>query len=301
LRTILADLQPVGVWAFPIHFRIKPDGRVDKNPLAKWKELQVRPPTPEELHAWYKEFADASVGIPTGPNPGTGLLVVDPDSIDAIEYCEKRGMPETWLVRTPFKLGLHYYFRYPDFMVRNSASQLLPGLDIRGLGGFVAAPGSQYRLATGELLTYRWEKGHNPHDLPLAEAPRWLLNELRARLEAEQRATAPIAPSDYRGRMGAWARRAFEQNLQKLTATPPGQRNQALFDVARRFGQLAAGGEVDADTVLEPLYVIAEAWSNTGHSKSTISRAFAMGKANLDRHLARNSRGHRRVAQRFPV
>jgi len=52
-----------------------------------------------------------------------------------------------------------------------------------------------------------------------------------------------------------------------------------LFDVARRFGQLSAGGELNGDAALEPVKVIAEAWGNVKHSKSTIARAFTMGQA----------------------
>jgi hypothetical protein len=79
--------------------------------------------------------------------------------------------------------------------------------------------------------------------------------------------------------MSSWAQRAFEENLHKLIATPPDERNRALFDVSRRLGQLSAGGEIDPDTALEPVYAVAEAWGNVKHSRSTIDRAFAMGQA----------------------
>jgi hypothetical protein len=38
--------------------------------------------------------------------------------------------------------GRHIYFRYPPASVRNSASKLADGIDIRGEGGFVIAPPS---------------------------------------------------------------------------------------------------------------------------------------------------------------
>jgi hypothetical protein len=275
LRSILADLESYRLWGFPIALKPKPDGHCDKLPIVKWQHLQLVPPTDKEKACWYAQIPNANAGIPSGPGPGT--FVLDTDSVEGAEHIEKRGMPPTWRVRTP--RGWHDFFKWPGFIVRNSVKQLGP-FDIRGLGGYTAAPGSRCWFPSGELITYRWERGYSPCDLPLAEAPAWLLNELYQRFQTEQcRAAAPAKPADYSGRMSKWARRAFEENLRKLIATPSGERNKALFDVSRRFGQLAAGGELDGSAALEPVYVVAEAWSNVKHSKSTIQRAFAMGQA----------------------
>ena len=53
---------------------------------------------------------------------------------------------------------------------------LAPGIDLRGDGGFVVAPPSLH--ASGRR--YEWEIGASPDDLPLAPAPRGLLEWLRA-------------------------------------------------------------------------------------------------------------------------
>jgi len=277
LQRILGELESAHLWGFPVAFRPKPDGHCDKLPIVKWKHLQLIPPTAAEIAHWYAQFPNYSVGIPSGPGPGT--FVVDTDSPEGAEYLEKRGVPPTWRVRTA--RGWHDYFKWPDFLVRNSVKQVGP-FDIRGLGGYSAAPGSRYRLASGEVIAYRWVPGYSPRDLSLAEAPAWLLDELYQRFQQEQRWTAAAtatAPRNYPGRMSNWTRRAFEENLRKLIATPSGERNKALFDVARRFGQLSAGGELNGDAALEPVKVIAEAWGNVKHSKSTIARAFTMGQA----------------------
>jgi hypothetical protein len=277
LRNILTEHEAVHLWGFPIIFRLKSDGNCDKLPIVAWKHLQAGPPMDEEIADWCSRFPYASAGIPSGPGPGT--FIVDTDSVEGAEYVEKRGLPRSWRVRTP--RGWHDFFQWPNFIVRNSVKQLGP-FDIRGLGGYSAAPGSRYQPGSGRLIEYHWERGYSPRDLPLAKAPDWLLGELYQRFQMEQQRIASavaVEPRNYPGRMSSWGRRAFEENLRKLAAAPSGERNKALFDVSRRFGQLSAGGEIDGDSALEPVYVIAEAWGNVKHSKSTIDRAFAMGQA----------------------
>jgi hypothetical protein len=134
-ESIAEPLRAVGLWCFPISIECNADEHYDKTPLVKWKALQERPPTPDELETWRERFGVANAGIPTGP--GTGVFVVDTDSPNAVEYLETRsdGMPETWLVRT--RRGLHYYFCHPDFEVHNSAGAIATGVDIRGHGGYV--------------------------------------------------------------------------------------------------------------------------------------------------------------------
>jgi Bifunctional DNA primase/polymerase, N-terminal len=220
-----------------------------------------------------QRFPYAGAAIPTGP--AAGILVVDADDAGAVERLEVRGMPETWLVRTA--RGLHYYFRWPttEHAIHNSESTVAPGVDIRAYGGLVVAPGT--RRSDG--FTYGWEAGHSPEDLPLADLPQWLLTILIAH-EKQKHATAPCQPRPYVGRTSAWGRKALDANLRTLTAAPDGTKNRMLWDVSRRFGQLCAGGELDAGEVLPALNTIVEFWPNLAHSRDTIRRAFEAGAAN---------------------
>src|SRR4029077_8704429 len=120
-QSITEALQAFGLYGFPLD----PDNKL---PLVPWKHLQEMPPTDAEVLDWCERFPDAGIGIPTGA--ATGLLVVDADSADAIEWLEIRGMPDTWLVRT--RRGLHYYFAWPVSVIRNSAGVIASGIDIRG-------------------------------------------------------------------------------------------------------------------------------------------------------------------------
>jgi hypothetical protein len=276
-------LREVGLWCFPIAFK-RNGNHYDKKPIVRWKPFQERPPTEAELITWNTRFRNAGGGIPTGP--GTAVIVIDGDTPQAIEYLEIRGMPETWLVRT--HRGLHYYFQYPsDFEVHNSASEIAPNVDVRAIGGFVVAAGSHYAVAeyiqgsvAVSTFTYEYEPRHSPQDLPLADLPKWLSDELRKRL----RRTAPIDPPaltrPYSGKIRAWSRRAFDGNLSLLSDAVFGTRNTTLFSVARRLGQLAAGGELKESEILDAMVAIWSRWTNEDptHSRDTMERAFAFGK-----------------------
>ncbi len=120
---------------------------------------------------WWARWPRANIGVPTGER--SGLLVLDVDPRDggpgSLEELEEAfdPLPPTTRARTGGG-GEHVFFRYPGGGVRNSASWVGPGLDVRGEGGYVVVPPSR----TGE--TYRWTERS-----PLAEAPAWLLARMR--------------------------------------------------------------------------------------------------------------------------
>ena len=71
--------------------------------------------------------------------------------------------------------GVHLYFDYPsDKTIRNSASKIAQGLDIRGEGGYVIVPPSTHPNGT---LYSRGELGEHA---PTISAPDWLLQMLSA-------------------------------------------------------------------------------------------------------------------------
>ncbi len=122
------------------------------------------------------------------------VLDVDPghggnESLQAFE--EKNGpLPLTWRVFTGGG-GEHIYFRAPTTEIRNSASKIAPGLDIRGSGGYVVAPPSVH--ISGR--TYEWSVDHHPDEVPLAEFPDSLRNHLAISSEGK---IAAAMPSEWR-------------------------------------------------------------------------------------------------------
>src|ERR1700733_10687265 len=176
LNSILHYLEANGLWGFPVG--------ADKLPLVPWKQFQTKPPTESETQEWSRRFPNAGAAIPTGKV--TGVLVVDADSPDAIEWLEVRGVPETPIVRSP--RGLHYYLKYPQgLQVGNSAGQLAQGVDVRGTGGMIIAAGSRRH----DGFTYHYEPGHALGAVPIAAPPEWLMHWFMQRQPTSAPTCAP--------------------------------------------------------------------------------------------------------------
>ncbi|OYU73025.1 MAG: hypothetical protein CFE32_22070, partial [Alphaproteobacteria bacterium PA3] len=90
---------------------------------------------------------------------------------DAIAEAERLGLPDTIMVRTG--KGRHIYFRHPGGKIANRAG-FLPGMDIRGDGGYIVGPGSIHPSGA----SYTWETP--PGQITLAEMPDWLVKALGA-------------------------------------------------------------------------------------------------------------------------
>ena len=173
---------------FPLHPIINEEGgakcacgnedcdRVGKHPAVRWAQLKLGDAVPLPVPG-------AGAGIKTGAAPlGSGVIVVDLDGPEAAEWFAAKGpWPYTFTVRTP--RGWHLYFQHPGFPVRNSAGDLAKGVDVRGDGGFVAAPGSPHR--SGATYTVA-------ADVAPVAAPGWLLEWLSTR-------PAPTPPQAYAG------------------------------------------------------------------------------------------------------
>jgi hypothetical protein len=155
-----------------------------KHPTMTWSQFQKRRPPREEVADWWSgDRARYGVGILTGSASGN-IFVLDvdvgpgkdgDDSLRALQLAHD-DLPETAEVKTGGG-GLHLYFRAPPgvAVVRNSASKLGPGLDIRGEGGFVVAPPSVH--ASGQPYVWSWT---NTLAEGIADAPAWLLDLVRA-------------------------------------------------------------------------------------------------------------------------
>lgn len=173
-----------GLRVFPLHTP-QPDGTCDCNRVcgSSGKHPRTRngvhdaTSDPDRIRHWWGLWPHANVGVATGG----GLVVLDVDeatggfhAITALE-AEHGELSPTWAVETGGN-GLHLWFAVPPgHTVRNSASALGPGLDVRGEGGYVVAPPSLH--ASGKR--YQWAAAWRPGAVPLAPAPPWLLAPVR--------------------------------------------------------------------------------------------------------------------------
>lgn len=128
----------------------------------------------ERATEWWTAWPNANIGIVTGEI--SNLLVVDIDprhggdqSWELLEA--QHGKVSTVAVITGSG-GRHYYFCHPGRKIGNTSNRLGPGIDTRGDGGYIVAPGSIHK--TGKR--YEWAPGASPNETLIAPAPEWLLD-----------------------------------------------------------------------------------------------------------------------------
>ena len=135
---------------FPIH-GTKDDGTCTCN-NPKCTNIGKHPATPDGFKSASKDIEKVkrlwagrkglNVGVATGE--ASGIFVVDIDSAEGeIELAKIVTLPSTYTVTTG--RGKHLYFKYPkDKKIKNGA-HVIPGVDIRGTGGYVVGAGSAHR------------------------------------------------------------------------------------------------------------------------------------------------------------
>ena len=145
----------------------------------------------EKIRQWWREIPDANIGIATGT--ASGIFVVDIDGLDAEAElrrleAEHGELPATVEVVTP-RPGRHLYFRMPEAPLRNSASKIAPGVDVRATGGFVICPPSIH--PSGRAYAWSVDSAN-----AFAAAPEWLLAKITERTNGN--GAAPTPPSTWR-------------------------------------------------------------------------------------------------------
>lgn len=137
-----------------------------------------------------------NIGIATGDN--FWVLDIDAKSggLDVLESWENKygSLPETLTSKTGGG-GIHLLFKIPrSIKIPSNANKLAVGVDIRGAGGYIAAPPSVHPNGT----LYEWvDEG-----IEIAEAPKWLL-KLITDLKNESSIT-PIINTHTEEVLGDW-------------------------------------------------------------------------------------------------
>lgn len=261
-------LRGLGFSVFPIRAS-------SKKPAINWGQYQKVLPTAEECVKW--DHADNNIGIATGRISDCFVLDIDGEagSKTLSQLIALHGeLPDTPVVKTGN--GQHYYFRYtPHHIIRNLTGksvhgEVLPGIDVRGDGGYAVSPPSVHPNKTA----YEWIV--NPWQVPLADAPAWLLDKVALPEQADKRldfndATDHSLPV-------AYLDKALASELALLAQAPNGQRNDQLNKAAFNLGRLIEAG-LEEDRVKSGLYGIAQA---IGLEKeeiiATIDSGIAAGK-----------------------
>lgn len=202
---------------------------IDKRPLVQGG-FKAASKDPDQISKWWTTYLGAMIGIPTGQ--ASGLVVIDVDvknGVDGFESLKQlESLPKTLMVKTPSG-GAHLYFNHdPDRPLRNSISQLGPGLDVRGDGGYIIAAGSVGSSGSYEVTC----------DLPVADCPTWISDFL----QAKKAHSAPAANPDPSPANDRYVQAAIHGEIGRLATAPKGQRNDALNRAAFSLGTLVGQG-----------------------------------------------------------
>jgi len=240
-------------WAvFPLHSMMS--GRCScrrdcshpaKHPIARHG---AREATTDErtIRSWWDRWPWANVGLATGAASGIVVIDVDPPNggTHSLVHLQslKGSLPETLTALTGGG-GLHLVYRHSGGQVRNTAGRLpgvadpLPGIDLRGDGGYIVAPPSRHRSGA----CYTWV---DPTAV-LTEMPGWLRPTTRRPFPTDRTTARPPMGSGSR-----YGLAALQTEVADVRRSAVGERNNRLNRAAFSLGMLIAGGELD-ETVVE--------------------------------------------------
>jgi hypothetical protein len=208
---------------------------VHKRPLTP-RGLYDATRDPDTARRLFSHPAAALIGVPTGAD----------NDVFAVDLDTKRGAPGLeWLAANRHRLpptrthstpsgGLHLLFRYPAGRnLRNSASKIAPGVDVRAQGGYVCAPPSP---------GYEITDAASP-----APAPAWLLGLI------DPPAAPPAPPAPYTppslDRVTRYAEAALDAECRAVASAGEGGRNHQLNVSAVKLGGLVAAGALSESVV----------------------------------------------------
>jgi len=192
----------LGIPVMPLHF-IKPDGacscgkpkgdpkcKPGKHPYGRLVPhgLTDASTDPDLVREWFNG-TPYNIGFCSGEI--SQIFALDRDDRDqgdqSLADLEAQYGPLPDTARQHTGNGMHYLFNLPPGRaIRNSAKKLAPGLDIRGLGGYIVAAPSVHENGR----TYTWEGDVLPTRQQIANAPAWLLDLIEQANASAQKKTA---------------------------------------------------------------------------------------------------------------
>jgi hypothetical protein len=262
--TVALELAVRGIPVFPV--AVRQDGsKLDKQPVVAWRTASTTDAS--TLAGWWNgPYSDCVVGIDLGK---VGLLVVDADrhfgGADGVaafrELAKGRSLADHPVTCTPSN-GLHFFFKQPEPPLGNGRGRLPAGLDVRGAGGLVVAPGSVWQGR---------EWGAHPNYPHLIDAygaaipvvPGWL-HEILLPPPRPERRDWQIAGSSAR----------LRSLVRTVVEAAEGERNCILFWAACRASEIVQARELSAGFVFD---VLVDAAARAGLPQAEARRTVQSG------------------------
>lgn len=240
---VAADLAAAGFSVFPCHA----GGDQAKRPMPGvfWRSASTSDRL--KVERWWQRWPDAAIGLDLAKS---GLIVIDADrhgqddgvaAIAELMHRHQFDPNDAPVVGTP-NAGTHFWFRQPPGQsLGNGRGSLPPGIDVRGAGGYVIAPGTV--MADGR----RYEVFGSIAEAPVL--PDWLVSLIAAPERVVERVLVPASDAPTDDRIRAYVDRAIEEELDAVRSAPRGQRNHQLNRSAFSLGQLVGAGWIGEATV----------------------------------------------------
>jgi hypothetical protein len=225
-----------------------------------------------EIRRDFQTWPDANVGIACGT--ASEMFVVETDTADghgdgidgAAELAKLEAvhgmLPATLEAISPSG-SVHRYYAHPGYKIKNSASEIGPGIDVRGDGGMVVAPPS---IKPGKGV-YSWR-----NELAVADAPQWLLDRILAGKAKPEKPEKPAAaadepsiserakatirqPSSFAGMASQpWVDAVLRGEYEAVASAPKGKRNGQLNISSLKLGHYVGGGVIDQREAVDKMW-----------------------------------------------
>ena len=196
---------------------------------------------PKQIRAWFEKWPEANVGIATGSESGLIVIDIDPRNGGEVSFAQlRKELPDAFVdlmeVRTGSG-GRHLQFQCSDPLP--SRANILPGIDVKGDGGYVVAPSSIH--ASGQR--YRYVPGNGPAPPPLQLALRELILS-KAQAHRADAASLKVTLDTLR----------VSDTIKQLIreGKPAGQRSEAIFASIRAMVKAGHSDDEIRAVLLDP-------------------------------------------------
>jgi len=278
-------IAEVGLHVIPAEVRRYGDRWLKKPLIDGWRAKATT--DAEQVRRWWKRFPHAVPGIEL---ERSNLVVIDADrhggpdgvlAFDNLVSAHGGSLPPHPSSLTPGNGQHHFFQQRQDKRLGNRRGSLPLGIDVRGAGGWIVAPGAvrsdgrRYEPAPGAppLVDAYTNKAiptvpiwFMAYALDMREPPA----SATQRPGASARSPSPSAST----RETAYARKALEGAAQDLRVTPPGRRNEALNGAAYHMARMVAREWIDQTEVAD---VLSEAGIASGLDVDEVQRTLASG------------------------
>lgn len=294
-------LGSAGLFVFPVQVTFNAGtGRWDKKPcITGWQDKATSDES--AIRAFWRVYPAALPGLALGR---AGLVVLDadrhggPDGVSAFHaLVDEHGLPPGVVKVNTAGAGEHWLFRNLAHDPLGNGEGVLPGgINIRGRGGFIVAPGAVrpdgkcwIEPKDGPKLVTAIREG----TLPVI--PSWLAGMIRVHEQEgaqEQQEPRSGPPGE---REVAYAAAALRNAYSRVASAERGARNNTLYKAAADLGSMAAAGWLDRSAIQSKLFDAALTCglvSDDGaHGvRATIESGLKAGMANPHPPLPENER-----------